>query len=225
MKYLKLILSGLLVIVISSGLALGQRHDRMRMHQPDSANQGMMMQGQMGGMMGMMQAMGGRGMQRMMNNPVHRSMMYVHVLPTMADTLGLSNDQVAQLEKLQQEFQKERQQAMETMMSTRKEMHGMMQGDTPDPDQVRALMQKMAGQHADMMATGYEIGTRMRQVLTEEQQERLGEMSPQQMQRHMMSGMSMTDMMQMMRMMRGGMMGGGRMGPMMDGSMRGPGGQ
>ncbi len=61
-----------------------------------------MMHGNMeGGMMGMM-------MQRMTNDPVHRSVMQVYMLPSLDDALRLSADQAARLEDEQQQFARQR---------------------------------------------------------------------------------------------------------------------
>lgn len=209
----------------------GQHHPEGRpgpmMGQADTTGgmMGMMNGGMMGsGMMGrgMMQMM--QGMHRqMMQSPMHRSQMSVFMLPALADTLGLSEDQLAQIEQLRSEAMSRRQEQRQQMMARRKQMMSLFESEEPPPaDQMRTHMREMAQMRAEQQADLYETAQRMREVLTDEQRATLEALTPQQRMRQMMSRMSMMEMMEMMQSMQGGMMGGGMMGgmqgmPMMQG--------
>ena len=173
-----------------------------------------------GGMMGMMQGRMGQGMmqmmqgmhQRMMQNPMHRARMMTFMLPILADTLGLSDRQVEQINQLKSEAMTQRREHREQMMARRNELMGLFEEDQePSAEAVRRHLTAMAEMRAGQQAAMYETAQRMRQVLTGEQRKRLDGLTPQQQMRRMMSQMPMMDMMQMMRSMHGGMMGGGMM--------------
>ena len=204
------------------------------MNRPDSMSGGMMgmMQGRMGGqgmmqnMPMMMQRMQGMH-QKMMQNPMHRAQMMTFMLPALADTLGLSDQQIEQMNQLKSEAMAQRNDQKEQMMTHRKELMGLFEGDgQPSADAVRQHLTAMAEMRAGQQAAMYEASQQMRQVLTAEQREMLSGMTMQQRMRQMMANMPMMDMMQMMRSMHGGMMGGGMMQnmPMQNGGMMQQGG-
>jgi len=190
----------------------GQQGQQSMMARPDSMPGGMMgmMQGDMMGQ-GMMQMM--RGMhQKMMQNPMHRSHMTAFMLPALADTLGLSDQQVKQINQLKSEAMSQRNDHREQMMAQRQEFMSLFEeGAQPSADAVRQHVTAMAEMRANQQAAMYETAQQMRQVLTDEQRTMLDSLTPQQQMRQMMSQMPMMDMMQMMRSMHGGMMGGGMM--------------
>lgn len=179
--------------------------------------------GPMMGMMqgGMMQMM--RGMhQRMMQNPMHRSRMMAFMLPALADTLGLSEQQRDQLQELKDRAMNQRQTHRQQMMADRQEFMGLFEEGQPSSEQVRRHMMAMTEMRVDQRVTFYEVAQKMRRVLTDEQRQMLDDLTPRQRMRQMMSTMPMTDMMQMMQSMHGSMMGGGMMGSgmMQQGSMK-----
>lgn len=184
-----------------------------------------------GGMMGMMkgrmgQGMMGQGMMRMMQgmheqmmqNPMHRASMMTFMLPALADTLGLSEQQLEQINQLKSEAMTQRQEHRDQIMTQRKEFMSLFEADEqPAPEAVRQHLTAMAEMRAGRQAAMYETAQEMRQVLTAEQRQTLGSLTHQQKMRQMMSQMPMMDMMQMMRSVHGGMMGPGMMagyGPM-----------
>lgn len=184
---------------------------------------GMMRGGMMG--QGMMQMM--RGMhQRMMQNPMHRSSMMAFTLPALADTLGLSDQQVSQLEELRSNMTDQRQEHREQMRAQRTEFMSLFEGkERPSPDEVRQHLMDMAEMRALQQASVYETAEQMREVLTDEQRQTIASLTPQQRMRQMMAHMPMMDMMQMMRSMHRGMMGQGMMlGGMMKNMPMRPGG-
>lgn len=183
------------------------------------------MQGRMGqpmmgqGMMQMMHGMHRQMHQRMMQNPMHRSAMTAFLLPALADTLGLSGEQTSQIETLKSELVSHLRASREQMATRRQELKSLFEDEgRPAPDQVRQHLEEMASMRADRQARLFEAAERMREVLTEEQQERLEVLSTHDQMHLMMSNMPMMDMMQMMQATPGGQMGGG----MMQGGM-GPG--
>jgi hypothetical protein len=201
-----------LLLPISASAQHPQHHAKRGMMAPDSMS---------GPMMGMMEGvMMGQGMirmmhgmhQRMMQNPMHRSNMMIFMLPTLADTLGLSDQQAEQVNKLKSEAMTQRSEHREQLMAQRRELMGLFEGDEhPAPEAVRRHLTTMAEMRASQQASMYETAHRMRQVLTDEQRQMLDGLTPQQMMRQMMSRMPMMDMMQMMRSMHGGGMMSGKM--------------
>jgi len=197
----------------------GQQGQQSMMARPDSMPGGMMgmMQGDMMGQ-GMMQMM--RGMhQQMMQNPMHRSHMTAFMLPALADTLGLSDQQVEQINQLKSEAMSRRSEHQEQMTAQREEFMSLFETEgQPSVEAVRQHLTAMAGTRADRQAAMYETSQQMRQVFTDEQRTTLDSLPPQQKMRQMMSQMPMMDMMQMMGSMGGGMgacpMGGGMMNGM-----------
>lgn len=161
-----------------------------------------------GGMMQMMQGMH----QQMMQNPIHRAHMMTFMLPALADTLGLSDEQLEQINEIKSERMTQRQDYQEQMMMHRQEFMDLFEGDeSPDLDAVRPHLMAMAEHHANQQAATYETAQEMHQVLTAEQRQTLEGLTPQQQMHQMMARMSMMDMMDMMDMMRpmdGRMMGG-----------------
>lgn len=199
----------------------GQHHPQERsgavMGPPDST--GGMMGTMSGGMMGsdtmgrgMMQMMQGMH-QQMMQSPLHRYQMSVFMLPALADTLSLSEDQVAELGELRSEAMSRREEQRRQMRTRHQQMMRLFDGEEiPPADRMRAHMGTMADMRVELQADLYETAQRVREVLTEEQRNTLDALTPQQQMRQMMARMSMMDVMQMMRSMHGGMMHGGKMG-------------
>lgn len=190
-------------------------HDRAGMMARSDSMPGPMSGMMQGGMMQMMQGMHKQMMegmhQRMMQNPMHRSRMMAFMLPAVADTLGLSEQQRDQLQGLKTEAMNQHQKHRRQMMADRKELMGLFEEGQPSSEQVREHMMAMAEMRVDQRTTLYEVAQQMRQVLTNEQRQMLDEMTPGQRMRQMMSHMPMMDMMQMMQSMHGSMMGGGMM--------------
>jgi Spy/CpxP family protein refolding chaperone len=178
--------------------------------------QGMMQGDMMQNMPMMMQRM--RAMhQRMMQNPMHRARMMAFMLPAMADTLGLSEEQTAQLNQLKSEAMAQRKEQMKQVKAHRRQLMALFDEDgQPSADAMRAHLTAMAELQTDQKIALYGTAQEMRQVLTAEQRKTLSSMSMKQRMRQMMANMPMMDMMQMMQSMHGGMMGGGMMQMMQD---------
>lgn len=228
MKHLTAVLSMFLTFAFLTTFSAEAQHQQHHGQQGQQEKQGMMTRpdSMSGGMMGMMQGrmmrgrMMGRGMmqmmrgmhQQMMQNPMHRASMMTFTLPVLADTLGLSEEQMEQINQLKSEAMTQRKDQKQQMMTDRKELMGLFEGDAqPSGDKVRQHLTAMAETRAGQQAATYETAQQMRQVLTDEQRQTLDDLTPKQKMRQMMSRMPMMDMMQMMRSMRGGMMGPGMM--------------
>jgi hypothetical protein len=227
MRRLTAVFSALLTLALLIPLSAEAQHQQ---HHDQQGQQGMMARSDSmpGGMMGMMQGRMGQGMmqmmqgmhQQMMQNPMHQASMMTFMLPALADTLGLSDQQMEQINQLKSEAMSQRKDQKKQMMAQRKEFMALFEGDQqPAPDAVRQALTAMAEMRAGQQAAMYETAQEMRQVLTAEQRRTLGSLTHQQKMRQMMSQMPMMDMMQMMRSMHGDMMGGG----MMQGGMMGQG--
>lgn len=213
-----------------------QQADTSRGMMPGGMMQGGMMQGGMtqDGMMDMMHGgmmqMHMQMMQQAMNDPLRRRTMLVHVLPTMQEPLGLSDEQVTDLQSAARQLEEEHRTHGEQMAQARQRLQDAMDSDEAAPGQVRSMLEEVALHHARMQAFAYETGVQMESILTDEQRSRLSEMAPMQLHQHMMMNMTMMEMMQamhgamgsggmhagmmprgMMELMKGGMMRGGMM--------------
>lgn len=225
---MKTITSFLLSMMLLSLPSLAQRHGHPMMARPDTTQsmmqRPMMMQGM--GMMGMMMPhmMGMMGMMhqgKMMQHPLHRTTMMAFVLPAMADTLGLSEQQLARLRELKQRMLEAHRTRQQEIRQHQEAVQNLFQNDQqPDPSALREHLQAIAQLEVEDRLAPYETFRRMQEVLDDAQRERLRSMQPRQLMRYMMR-LPMMEMMPMMHMMHGrqGMMGmmqgGGMMGPMM----------
>lgn len=212
MKRIPFIFSlALFVALLTSGTAFGQR-GQGGMRAPSDSMPGPrmgMMQGQMmrGGTMQMM----GRMHRQMMQGPMHRSRMMVHLVPALADTLGLTEAQSSQLQELKSALSSKQKDVRQQMAANRQEMRTLVQNEgDPSPETFRNHLTQMAELRVDLRATTYETAQQMRGVLTPEQQNMLDELSPQEQMQLMMTRMPMMEMMQMMN--AGGGMGRGMRG-------------
>lgn len=206
MKPLSAALSILLTFAVFSAPALAQQPRPGMMAPSDSMSRPMMgqMQGDrmQGGMMQMMQGM----RSQMMQHPMHRSSMMTFMLPALADTLGLSEDQRSQLQQRKNDVLEQQRQLQQEMSNERTEFRTLFEeGEQPSSDSVREHLTTMAEMQVSARAMMYEAAQEMREILTEEQRQMLDEMPAEQQMRHMMATMPMTEMMQMMQTMRGTM--------------------
>lgn len=204
--------------------ALAQQHGHQMMR-PDTAR-GMMQGGMMGqmGMMSMMQMMprmmGMMQQGMMMQNPLHRATIMAFVLPAMADTLGLSEQQQRQLGELKQRMLQAHRARQQEVRQHQQALQALFQNEQqPDPTALREHLQAIARLEVDDRIAPYETFRQMLQVLNDTQRERLRGMQPHQLMAYMMR-LPMMEMMPMMHMMHGGegmmrmMMQGGMMGQM-----------
>lgn len=141
---------------------------------------------------------------QMMQHPMHRSSMMTFMLPALADTLGLSEDQRSQLQQRKSDVLEQQRQLRQEMRNEHNSFRTLFErGEQPSPDSVRQHLTAMAEMQVSARAMMYETAQEMREVLTEEQRQMLDEMPAEQQMRHVMATMPMTEMMQMMQTMRG----------------------
>ncbi len=167
--------------------ALAQQHGHPMMGRSDSTR-GMMQ----GSMMGMM-----------MQNPLHRATMMAFVLPAMADTLSLSEQQQNQLRALKQRMLEGHRARQQEIRQHQQALQSLFQNEQqPDPAALREHLQAMAQLEADDRLAPYETFRQMLQVLNDAQRERLRGIQPHQLMAYMMR-LPMMEMMPMMHMMHG----------------------
>lgn len=156
---------------------------------------------QMGGMMGMMQEMMGK----MMNDPIKRSSMLIHIIPTMKEALELTDAQLEGLMAASKTYKTMRQDLEEKTGKAEAELEKLWQSEEVDPARVKALMLEIGELRVGIKALTYETAVDMRSQLSEKQRASLDKMKPMQLHHHMMTKMTM---MEMMHAMHGeGMMG------------------
>jgi len=159
-----------------------------------------MMQGRMmeGGMIQMMQ-------RRVARRPLHRATMTGFLLPALADTLNLSDEQLHRIRQLRSASMAQQRSHRDEMQDRRGELSRLFDADEhPSAETVREHMRMMAALRANHRASMYETAQQMRQVLTAEQRGMVDGLPPRHLVRLTMAHMPMLDVMRLMRSMRGG---------------------
>ncbi len=186
--------------------------------------QGGMMQGGMmqGGMMqgGMMQEMHSKMIGAVMNDPLKHSTLLIQVLPTMKETLDLSDEQVAGLERIAQDYTQRKAEESERVEKADQQIQDLLGTEAPDPAQLKTLLRSAATVRADIAAMGYEAAAAMKGELSDEQHETLADMTPMEIHHYMMTNLTMMEMMKAMHGDKMGKMHGGDKGDKM-GKMHG----
>ncbi len=121
----------------------------------------MMMRHMSAGMMGRSSDSTRAAMQMMMADPLMRSAMLLRTLPALGDTLGLSAEQAANLQRYRDEYQQKRQETTAAIADKHRELQAAFAAAEPDPDRVRDLLEEAADLRAELMALGYETSVRM----------------------------------------------------------------
>lgn len=146
-------------------------------------------------------------MQEMRGQPMMMAMMEG---PRMAlrerERLGLSEDQVRELEAVQDRMRQAHRQPMERMRAMHRELAAAM-NDELDEAEARAALQRMAEVRTEMGLAMLRARQETRAILTEQQRERLSEVGRE----HMGQMQRMRGMMREERGMGRGMMGPGMM--------------
>ncbi|WP_435104996.1 Spy/CpxP family protein refolding chaperone [Arhodomonas sp. AD133] len=119
--------------------------------------------------------------------------------------IDLDDEQRTRLRELRSEHRKEQFARMAQLMDLRDEMLSLMATAQPDPDAVQNLHAQMADLHGEMLADQVRLRNAMRDVLTSEQRQRLGQR--RSMREPMGGGYRMGDPSDMPRQGQGGMMG------------------
>jgi hypothetical protein len=188
--------------------ALAQQHGHPMMARPDSAREmrpgPMMMQGGMMPMMEMMSQMIGMMHQGMIaQHLLHRATLMAFVLPAMADTLDLSEQQQRHLRDLKQQMLAAHRARQQEIRQHRQALQERFQSEQqPDPSALRDHLQTIARLETDDRLAPYETYHQMLQVLNDTQRERLRNMQPHDLMPYMMR-LPMMEMMPMIHMMRG----------------------
>ena len=153
--------------VSAQGEQEGHGHEmgeQERMHQGMDMHQGMGMHRGMGMHQGMMQ---GHGMAMMMSRPGPG------MLLRLQGTLGLTEDQVAQLESMHAEAHEAMQSHQKAAKEARTRAHEAMAGDTPDLDAFESAMLEAAEHNARAMVAMAGVHVSAGEVLTDEQRAKL----------------------------------------------------
>lgn len=133
--------------------------------------------------------MGMKHQKMMMQKPMKKYMMMVHMLPAMQEQLSLDQDQREKLIDLQADFKKQQVDFDARSAKEKMKMKSLLENEAP-ADQVKNQMSTCAGIKIDMKVAAYETAKKMKAVLTDKQVKQMEEM-----------------MMQRCGMMKGGMMG------------------
>ncbi len=94
--------------------------------------------------------------------------------PYFASTLGLSEDQKAQIEMKQQAFQEEINPLRDKLFSTKMELRNLWAQVSPDQAKIRAKQEAIQSLQAQIQEKATQYQLECREVLTPEQQEKLG---------------------------------------------------
>lgn len=94
--------------------------------------------------------------------------------PYLASTLGLSEDQKAQIEAKQQAFQEEINPLRDKLFSTKMELRNLWAQSSPDQAKIRAKQEAIQSLQSQIQEKATQYQLECREVLTPEQQEKLG---------------------------------------------------
>lgn len=168
MQAVKLVAAVGLVLALGAGALVAQeaqeqppqRPMRMRMHMPDSAMAGMMMQQHMQMMQGQ------QGMMRM----APAAGLGPAALIRQRDFLDLTDEQVTRLEALEQEVQQVQEQQREAIQQHAQALREALQADRPDVNAVRQHAQALHEAQGAVHLAALTAHARAKAVLTAEQQ-------------------------------------------------------
>lgn len=132
-------------------------------------------------------------MESHMNNPVHREVMTIFGLPEMQSELGLSATQANDLQRLKQELLAKSDELSQQIAMRRKELDGLLAGDTSRTGTVKTLFEKIANMQAELQYAGFETANRMKAGLTREQKAKFDTMKPMDVHHVVMSHANMAD--------------------------------
>ncbi len=93
--------------------------------------------------------------------------------PRMARMLDLSEEQAAAMKALREEGRDEVRTARKELRRLRHDLKGLMLDDDPSADDVRDLTRRIGDLRTDMQVRRAEMRLKMREILTEEQRDRL----------------------------------------------------
>jgi zinc resistance-associated protein len=94
--------------------------------------------------------------------------------PYFASTLGLTEDQKAQIQLKQQAFQEEIGPLRDKLFSTKMELRNLWAEASPDQAKITAKQKQIQALQAQIQEKGTQYQLECRQILTAEQQEKLG---------------------------------------------------
>lgn len=146
------------------------------------------------------------GMEAVMQNPLVRSEMLLHVLPVMDEPLGLDQAQVSSLRTIKQEAQKSKAELRSRIHETQRELDAILAQKSPDPSTVEAQLKEAAQQKAAVQAVSFAAVARMKEILTSDQRTKFAAMNHAEMHRHLMESMTVLQMMQLMQELHSGML-------------------
>lgn len=132
-------------------------------------------------------------MESHMNNPVHREVMTIFGLPEMQSELGLSAPQTNDLQRMKKDFLAKSDALSQQIATRRKELDGLLAGDTSRTGTVKTLFEKIASMQAELQYAGFEAANKMKAVLNREQKSKFDAMKPMDVHHVVMSHANMAD--------------------------------
>lgn len=137
------------------------------------------------------------------DNPLHRQMVNVFLLPELRSELGLSAQQTAELHRLKRELLAKSKDVAGQIAVRHRELDTLLSGDTSRTRTVKALLDKIAELHSQLQYAGFDTAVRMKAILNTGQKTKFNAMKPAELHQLLMSRANMADMQQAMLMMGG----------------------
>ncbi len=122
-----------------------------------------------GGMMGQKGMMGGK---MGMHSPMHKYMHIVHHLPDLQAKLNLSNDQVSKLKQIRADFLKKQADWKASLKKKQIDLELLLDKNA-SANEVKKRLSSYYDVKVEMQAAAYQTATKMRALLTAEQQQQL----------------------------------------------------
>lgn len=140
---------------------------------------------------------------RTVGNPLRRADMLVFVVPSLADTLNLTDQQVQQLDQLRSEFATSRAQTEQEIEDQQLALVEQLRGTNPPASELEGELQRIAELSVETQLSGYRTLQDMLDLLSPEQQQTVASLSPMAMQDLMMRNMTIMEARQMMEALQG----------------------
>jgi Spy/CpxP family protein refolding chaperone len=134
-------------------------------------------------------------------NPLHRQMVSIFALPEMQPELGLSTQQSITLHRFKQDLLAKSKDITGQIANRRRELDGLLSGDTSRTRAVKALFEKIADLHAQLQYAGFDTAEKMKAVLNNDQRAKFSSMKPADLRHVMMSRGNMTEIEETMQRM------------------------
>jgi hypothetical protein len=140
-----------------------------------------------------------------LRRPLVRNLFDTFLLPQMQVDLGLSADQMLQLQQVREELLVKGDSFTRQIAAKQKELDALLAPDTSKGQQVKSLLGQIADLEAQEQYAVYGAARKTKAVLREDQRNRLESMKPEELNRAVMERLTLGDLTQAMQFLPAGL--------------------